>query len=276
MPPFVSKDREAIYFPGPHPFPFTDLRRYALYWDRLEFPKNNVFDFEEYAEIDYLEAEGVLQRTSVVIDRHQEPNPYKAYILAQVQAFQRLEAAEPGLWSLGQSAADFYVPSEVAISTRTIEIELVNALPTPPDNVSLSDVLEFKNRRGSELLALRVTLDELWKKIEDSRDIPRAKIAAIDRLALSISDLDSAARESWPSRIRSSLKIELNLPKIAATGVIGLALAVGIGVPAAVVAAVGAAAAASLKLNVRDLFAPRLPAHLRDFAYVYHHVSELR
>ena len=38
VPPFVSKDGESMFFPGPGPFPLADLRRYALYWDRLEFP----------------------------------------------------------------------------------------------------------------------------------------------------------------------------------------------------------------------------------------------
>lgn len=276
MPPFTSTDGESIYFPGPGPFPFADLRRYTLYWDRLEFPKNNVFDFEEYPEIDYLESAGVLQRTSVVIDRSREPSPFKAYILAQMEAFQRLEAAEPGMWAIGQSAGDFYTPRELALPSRTVEIELVEALPTPPDNVSLPDVLEFKSRRGSELIALRATLDALYLEIANSGDIPRAKTAAVDRLIRSISDLHSAANESWTARIKSSLKIELNVPEIAAKAGLGLALAVGLGVPAAFGAAIGAASAASLKINVRDLFVPRLPAHLRDFAYVYRHVNELR
>lgn len=67
VPPFFSKDGESMLFPGPGPFPLADLRRYTLYWDRLEFPKNNVFDFEGWGEVEYLEGAGVLQRSEVVI-----------------------------------------------------------------------------------------------------------------------------------------------------------------------------------------------------------------
>lgn len=274
----------------------VDLRRYTLYWDRLDFPDNNVINFVESGNnllehdeiitlsvspntataIDYLKEADILQRTRVVIERPREFGAHAAFLHAQFEVFRQLEANEPGLWAIGQSAVDFLPPPDTTLPNRTVEIELVKALPTPPDDVSLSDVLEFKNRRGSELLALRVTLDELCRQIEDSGDIPRAKVAAVDRLALSLSDLHSAASESWPARIRSSLKIELNLPEIAAKAAIGLAMAVGLGVPGVIGAAAGAVAAASLKINVRELFAPSLPPHLRDFAYVYHHVNELR
>src|SRR5262249_33695894 len=159
---FISEDSESMLFPGPGPFPLADLRRYTLYWDRLEFPKNNVFDFEGWAEVDYLQEAGVLQRTEIVIDRQQAPNPYPAYLLSQMEAFRRLESAQPGSWAIGQSAGDFIVPNKVAVPIRAVELELVEALPIPPDNVSLPDVLEFKDRRQSELLGLRVTLDELY------------------------------------------------------------------------------------------------------------------
>lgn len=264
-----------MFFPGPGPFPLADLRRYVLYWDHLEFPKNNVFDFEGWAEVEYLEKTGVLQRTEIVVDRNKAPEPYSAYLLAQIEAFRRLELEQPGSWSIGQSAGDFVVPREVSAPTRALELELVGALPIPPDNVSLAHVLEFKRRREAELLGLRTTLDELYLEAVGSADIPRAKTAAINRLVHSIADLNAAAHESWAARIKSSLKIELNIPEITAKAAIGCAVAFGLGVPAAVGAAVGAAAAASLKINVRDLFAPKLPETLRDFAYVYHHIREL-
>ncbi|MBS0354764.1 MAG: hypothetical protein JSR83_12810 [Proteobacteria bacterium] len=278
VPPFFLEGGESMSFPGgeDRPFPRADLRRYTLYWDRLEFPKNNVVDFFGYPEVDYLQETGVLQRTEVIIDRQQVPNPYPAYLLAQAEAFRRLESEQPGLWAIGQSGRDFVVPHAAATQTRAVELELIEALPIPPDNVSLPEVLEFKSLRGSELLALRATLDALYLELAGSADIPRAKTAAIDRVARSIADLNSAAKESWPARIKSSLKIELNIPEIAAKAAVGCAIALGLGVPPSVGAAVGAASAASLKINVRDFFAPKLPAELRDFAYVYHHVRELR
>jgi hypothetical protein len=84
---------------------------------------------------------------------------------SNTEAFRQLEVKEPGSWALGQSAADFFAPRESTFPTRTVEIELFESLPTPPDNVSLSDVLNFRIRRKSELVALQTTIDDLYFEI---------------------------------------------------------------------------------------------------------------
>lgn len=275
--PRLYWDGEWLSHKGGAPFSFAELRHYALYWDRLDFPENNFFNFDSsWPEISWLEGAGVLQRTPVVVEQYRQLGAGRSWILAQYEAFQRLSVREPGLWALGQLGADFYELPDTSLPVRAVEIELHDALPTPPDTVSLADVLEFKTRRAAELLALRGTLDELYLEIERSQDIPRAKVAAVDRLARSLSELRAAANESWSARLASSLKVELNVPEIAAKATLGVALAVGLGVPPAVGAAIGAASAASLKLNVREIFAPRVPTNLLDFAYVYHQSTELR
>ena len=39
--------------------------------------------------------------------------------------------------------------------TRAVEIELYKALPVPPEDVAPADILEFRDRRREELLALQ-------------------------------------------------------------------------------------------------------------------------
>ena len=120
----------------------SDLRRYCLYWDRLDFPDNNLISIGSSAETEYLASVGVLNRTRVTV--RQSGDVAALYLLAQFEAFRQLSMREPGLWALGQSAARFYAPGDSSPSARGIEVELYEALPTPPDNVGLSDVLEFR------------------------------------------------------------------------------------------------------------------------------------
>lgn len=266
-------DGHTLSFPGLVGLAPSDLRRYALYWDRLDFPDNKLIGIASSPEVDYLATAGVLGRTRVVV--RQSGNVGALYVLAQFEAFQQLSAKDPGLWTIGQSAADFYAPREVSAPSRGIEVELYEALPTPPDNVALSDVLEFKHRRVSELGALRANLDDLYLEINKAGDIPRAKTAALDRLGQTVADLNRVANETWPSRVMSSVKVELNIPDIAAKASAGLVIALSVGVPGSVGAAIGAAAA-SIKISINEMMAPRLPNGLRDFAYVYRQLNELK
>lgn len=265
-------DGQTLSFPGLVGLEPSDLRRYVLYWDRLDFPDNNLISIASSPDVEYLASVGVLRRTRVVV--RQSGNLGTLYVLAQFAAFEQLSAREPGLWTIGQSAPGFYAPREGSGPTRGIEVELYEALPTPPDNVALPDVFEFKFRRASELGALRASLDELYLDISKTGDIPRAKTAALDRLGTTVGNLNKVANEAWPSRIISSVKVELNLPDIAAKASAGLVIALSVGVPGAVGAAIGAVAA-SVKININEILAPRLPSSLRDFAYVYHQLKEL-
>ena len=221
-------DGNTISFQGLGPG-LADLRRYALYWDRLDFPDNNLISVPSSPEVDFLADAGVLHRTKITV--RQGGNLAALYVLAQFAAFQQLSAAEPGAWAIGQSSIGFCAPPKGSAPTRTIEVELYEALPTPPDNVSLSDVLEFKRRRAQELSALRAALDEVYLEISNSADIPRAKTAALERLERVVDDLNRVAREAWPSRVLSSVKVELNIPDIAAKATAGFAVALSLGFP---------------------------------------------
>ena len=154
--PQFSWDGEMLSFSFPDPFPMVDLRRYTLYWDRLDFPDNNVINFVESGNnllehdaiitlsvspntataIDYLKEADILQRTRVVIERPRELGAHAAFLHAQFEVFRQLEANEPGLWAIGQSAVDFLPPPDTTLPNRTVEIELVKALPTPSDRDS--------------------------------------------------------------------------------------------------------------------------------------------
>lgn len=113
-------------------------------------------------------------------------------------------------------------------------------------------------------------MDDLYSQIQKDRDIPRAKTAALDHIERSLMELDRVVSETWTSRLRTSAKVELNVRDLAVSAVAGAEFATTLGLPPAVGAlAAAAAAAASIRVDVRQLWAPRLPESLSDFAYVY-------
>jgi hypothetical protein len=205
----------------------------------------------------------------------------QAFILAQFEAFKHLNAQEPGQWSFGQTAPSWYAPREEAnVETRVVEIELYQALPVPPDDVSLDDVLKFRERRLAERLAFREAMDGPYSKIINDRDIPRAKVAAVDSLERRLQELDRVVAETWSSRLLTNAKTLLSVESPTIDSV-AKAIPTGVGLVASldldlIVGALITAATACLKFNVQKLRAPRLPESLKDFAYIYHLQRELR
>jgi len=270
--PRFEFDGTSFRFPGLVGLAASDLRRYLLYWDQLDYPNNNIIAIANTPDIDFLMSAGVLSRTQVNLTG--TSNFGLAYVTAQMAVFEERNRAEPGAWSLGQTTPIFFAPPNSAVPMRVVEIELTSALPVPSDETSLADVLEFKERRNAELIAFRSAMDELYFSIVNSRDIPRAKDAAILKLERTLADLQVVTNEGWVSRIARSMKIELNIPEVAGTALAGAAFALTLGALPTVGAAVGALAAA-LKIDITELRAPRLPEDLRDFAYVFHAQTDL-
>jgi hypothetical protein len=266
--PHFTFDGQTLHFPGLVGLEADDLRQYLLYWDRIDWPDTNFISVGSSPDVQFLEAEGILTRTRVQIGSF-SGNAGGAYVIAQMAAFRLLSAKDPGQWALGQTTARFFAPTEGSSPTRVVEVELYGALPIPPATLALQDVLDFKAKRASELLALRGALDELYLQIADSADIPRAKDAAITRLKIVVRDLNAVATASWGSRLLRSLKVEVKIPDIVVGALGGAAVSLPLGVAAPIGLAAGAVAAA-IKFESQSLRAPSIPNDLRAFAYLYH------
>jgi hypothetical protein len=99
-----------------------DLRRYLLYWDRIDFPDNNVFSVRSSPDVAFLMSAGVLTRTRIQFSSVRDTG--LGYVLAPFEAFRRLNGQEPGQWSLGQGTSSWHVPNEArSFETRAVEIE---------------------------------------------------------------------------------------------------------------------------------------------------------
>lgn len=271
--PRFNYDGRSLHFPGSVGIEPGDLRHYCLYWDRLDWPDNNLIKIGGGGEIDLLQQEGILSRTNVRATGSGDIP--RGYVEAQFAVFDQYNQREPGRWAIAQSANTFINPRGEATNRRALEVELHNALPSPDPSAPLSDVLKFKERRESELLALREALDELYLRAVESSDVARAERAALLKLERSLSDLDRAARETWVSHFRRSMKVELKLSDAMSSAVIAALAGSQIGIPLALSGAVGALAA-SVTFEPRTIRAPDLPDGLQPFAYVFHAIQELR
>jgi hypothetical protein len=249
----------------------VSLRQYLLYWDKLDWPDNNIISIQDdSAEVAFLESVGILERTRIRLTSVSRHIGY-AMLEAQAAALAERNSKEPGAWSLAQQSRVLVSSPTGSVDARSIEVELYSSLPVPSQDVSLEEILEFKSRRDAELAQFRAAMDALYQETARAADIPRAKLQAQDQLQKAIQDLNNAFGESFSRRLLASLKVELNVPNIAA----GAAASVAFGFPIEMGAAVGAVAGA-VKFDMAHIRkGANIPASLRDYAYLHHIEREL-
>jgi len=241
--PSFTFDGRTLHFPGLVGIEPSNLKHYLLYWDKIEYPNNNIIHIGTNADEQFLINAGVLSRSNISLQGFSGNIGY-AYILAQSIAFQQRTEQEPGSWTIAQSSKHLFLPQTHSTREQTIEIELYKALPSPGDEVSLDDILTFKEKRRAELASFRRLIDELYFEVIGSADIPRAKTVAMERLENAIKDLHTTANESWASKLISGFRVELNIPSLAGQAFAGAGLAATFGVSPELGAAIGAIGAA--------------------------------
>lgn len=258
----------------------TPFRQYALYWDKIDWPHNNIWDFVhglDGPDCRYLAAAGVLTRTNVEFEG--TVNAQEILPLTQLAALDMHNKCEPGQWSMAQHGLTLISPTETTVPGRAIEVELYGLLPVPTDDVPMDRVLEFRHRRYDELLALRDELDVFYLEIANNVDFARAKLQAETRIRRVLRDLHTAFNETFARRLLTSWKVELNVTRMLMDG--GFLAGVGMTANASpvVVAALGIAGAAAGTLTVGAVHLRRgenIPESLRPFAYLVHVEKELR
>lgn len=250
------------------------LREYLLYWDKIDFPSNNILHLVASNDDQFLIDVGVMSRTDIRFNNFRG-NIGDAYIKAQLEALKIRSKEDPGLWTMAQNGSTLFLPPELSHETRSIEIELYKALPVPSESVSLGDILKFKDYRRDELLAFRAAMDQLYLEVIASPDTPRAKTVVLNKIERTLEDLHKVSNESWVSKIRSCLKVEINLPALATHALAGVAICESIGVSPSLGAAIGVVGAAIKFELTATRIANGLPHELKDFAYLHRVEQEL-
>lgn len=263
----------SLHFPGLVGIAPDDLRFYLLYWDKIDYPNNNLIHIASSPDDQFLIDAGVMTRTDITVN--QSGSMEILYVSAQLEAVRQLNARYPGQWALAQTSNAFYLPESESTATSSIEVELFSVLPVPTENVALDDILRFKEERHDELLRLRVAMDELYLDVDRSKDIPRAKNAAILKLEETLKDLSRVANESWTTRLLPNLRVEFSFSELAVSATAGEVIGQRFGITPGVGAAIGAVSAA-LKIGYGTVRKPKgLPDELKDFAYLNHIADDL-
>ncbi|TPL36733.1 DUF6236 family protein [Mesorhizobium sp. B2-4-8] len=223
-----------------------EIRSNLLFWDKLDFPEQNLLGFGLSNDAQFLEGAGILQRTRVHVQSGQLGDILRS---THVEAFRQLDAKEPGQWSIATGERSISFRDNDLDEGRGALVTLYNAIPVPNEDTALADILEFRTKRRAELLALRHHLEDVYQKVISAGDGPLAWNAEVEKLQISINDHIKASREA-PIKFRlSDLTASLNLTSIGAS--VAAAYSMGLPlVPAAIqgaIAGIAVSKGASLK-----------------------------
>jgi len=186
------------------------------------------------------------------------------FLVAQQEVFARRDRDNPGLWSIVQLSSTPYFADTTP--TRAVEYQLWNALPVPQHEIPLDDILEFKEKRRDELLALRVHLDEMYQSIISAADIPRAKTSEVAKLEAALAEVDRALGEFGIVKSISSLRgyIAGEFSNLVATGLGAASVAPQIGMSPLMAGAMGAGVA----FAVKSVVSPKARTRSHPLTYV--------
>ena len=266
--------------------PFLDpilIRTSLLYWDRIDIPDNDLIAVGLPTELDILTQERILSRKLVPILHGSNFNHLlriggngslsaKGFVIngqevdmvdllnqVPVKAFNELMREQDTLWSYVQNSPTVASPSS---SGRSLLFEIHNALPVPDSDVPIEKILDFKLKRQSDLLALRQEIDESYQMINNATDIDHAKSMAFTRLSAILSDLEKIAKETLASKLKRSLRYEINPVRMFTAAAIPSALG---SLPLGAFCAFGSC----FSLNVSEMFSSsNLPYRLTPYKYI--------
>lgn len=248
------------------------LRQYLLYWDKIDFPQNNLIGFGESPEVQYLKEVGVLKQTSVQILLSGETT--ELYLKGQLKALELNNEKEKGRWTLGQEGIDLVLPKSDSVMEKGIEVDLYNSLPIPTAEVSLEDILFFKEKRKDELLEFRSLMDNFYLELLKSGDSERAMVAYIEEIQRKIVELDKVMNESKIKRLKESVKIKFDLKEAVRNTFIGGFGGTSLGFPTT--GATLGFASSVINISSEISIKPKvIPSELKDYAYLYYSTKEL-
>ena len=216
-----------------------ELRFSLLFWDKLNYPTNNLFSIALDQDAEFLASEGILERAKVRITGSVGVDIAKAFGQAHVHAYRTLDEQEPGTWSLGRGENSVSFPDAELENDRGALIQLYQAIPVPDKDVPLQDILEFRSKRSAELLALRYRLEAIYQRVVVAGDGALALNTEIGALEQAIAEHIKVSMESKMSFRNMSFGASLNVPAGVRAGL--TAVKMGLGVAESLLVGAGAA-----------------------------------
>lgn len=203
------------------------LRIWTLFWDDIRYP---TWDDERVVIPEdqlLLFHEGILQTIklgeteisrdpdfeSLRVEEGEQIDYERVLSWMQLAAFQSLNQAEPGCWSVLSDASSHF-PKSLQIMGRAWLVSLYDTVPVPAGDVALEDVLAFKDKRRPELLSLRHHLETIYQRVLSAGDGELALATEKGLLERAIQDYVRVTKErrfkiNW-ANIEAKLDWEFN------------------------------------------------------------------
>lgn len=245
-------------------FDNLELRKHLLYFDKIDYPDNSFISVGSSPDIAYLEKAGVLKRPVVQFSGTMSSGSGEFFIAAQEATYNQNSINEPGQWSLGQSSINPFFSN--GITSKGVEFTLVNMLPVPQGIVPLEDILEFKQKRHDELIALRHHLDDVYQAIIGSGDIPRSMTTETQKLETALREIDRTLSEASIAKVVTNLRSYIggNFSSVLGAGLGGA----GVSSLISMSPLIAAMASAGLALTVKPILSPRNSLEENPFTYL--------
>ena len=189
----------------------NDIKYFLLYWDKVIIPANNFV----YAGIPYekdLVESNIIERPIVSFQGSFSGSEIgKAMLYGESKIVEEKIKDTKIDWTIHQFNNQLILPDNKIIKKKIFKFELMNILPVPNDNVPIYDIIDFKQRRKDEFLALHDTLDELYFEIIKSPDSDLMQSKTIRSLQGIISDIEKIQKEKFKLFTKYDLTTEINI-----------------------------------------------------------------
>lgn len=183
----------------------VNLRKYLLFWDKIDYPVNNMIHVGGGADIDFLVQEGVAKSTEIRFQKMEAHENGYLFLASQMAAFDKNNEIENEAWSIAQPTNVLMIPKADAKIQGCLEFELYEAVQIPTGDVPLQEVFTFKQKRLPELLALRDSMDAIVDQVMGSQDIPKRKNKALNKLHRDLNDFNRTMKETKFQQVKRSL-----------------------------------------------------------------------
>ena len=138
----------------------------------------------------------------------------KHFAQQHIDEFLDLERGEPGQWTLSQGEGSFVMKNKNFVEGRGQLVTLSRAIPLPDPNYPLHDLLEFKQKRRDEIVALTHELDKFFSQIANAKDADFEMSRLVRVVDKQCSDMLKAAKESKRKFYLGDLSFSLSLDSI--------------------------------------------------------------
>jgi hypothetical protein len=222
----AAQGQRAAFTRPPPEYLDSAIRRSLFYFDRIEWPQNDLMP-EEDPRFSLLVEQGVIQRRTQRIAVSAWEAQYAQLMRdnpkllpqetvaekmrdAHIARFLEVDAAQSGQWAFLPIYPDRpFWGTQALADVRSIRLALHSVLPVPAASAHFAEVVEFRTRRHDQLTALRTHLDGLYQEVCWSEDLPAAASRALGQLEADLKDLDRVLAEGKLATIRANLSLDL-------------------------------------------------------------------